>query len=318
MNNDILAKFVLPNGTLNQEHLLKREFIYEGRNHKVIERFQVASPSGVQSYIFKPLTNEAVIGREKWVYQDLLSNTNIPYPKLLASSEHLIPQSYWMIFEDLGQLNHELSEPDYISVAKLIPSWHALSLDKIPVDFRGDKPYIDEIIAFVNDNWHSISSVLSSLKMGPLQINKLFDQIHSANALFNDDFVVSHGDLHAGNIGMTKDRLVILDWEFIQRNSIYWDLYTLLDMTHPLIRKKMNNTIRNQVLSTYITERNTKGTSSLNPSFTMKYFIFSAIYSLWMLLLIEKDLKEGKWAKSDLQASQIEIVGILHDCLDYL
>jgi thiamine kinase-like enzyme len=312
----VFSKLVSLNGTLNPEHLLQRQPIYKGRNGRVVERIHISTPQGNLSYIFKPLTNPSNMGKEQWVHQSLLANSAIPYPQLLAASEHLAPEAYWTIFEDLGELNHHLDVQDYIAAARLIPLWHAIPIEKVPKEYRGDKPDLTQAIESIKQNWHKVSTSLLSLKMDLHQIKLLYDIVHSAKDLMDQEMVISHGDLCFGNLGITNGKIYVMDWEFVHRNFVYWDLYCLLDMTHPLVRKTMNNKLREQVLSAYIEERQNLGLKPVHASLKTKYVIFSTVYSIWMLLLIEQDLQSNIWDKSGLLASQIEIANMLNDHLE--
>jgi thiamine kinase-like enzyme len=258
------------------------------------------------------------MGKEQWVHHRLLANTAIPYPQLLAASEHLVPETYWTIFEDLGELNHHLNEQDYMAAARIIPLWHVIPVEKVPKEYRGDKPGLTQAIESIKQHWNKVSSSLQLLKMDLRQINLLFGIVDSAINLADQETVISHGDLCFGNIGVVNDKLFVLDWEFVHRNSAFWDLYCLLDMTHPLMRKTMNNKLRNQVLSAYLEEREVLGLKPVHISFKTDYVIFSTVYSIWMLLLIEQDLQSNIWDKSGLLASQIEIANMLNDHLDSL
>jgi thiamine kinase-like enzyme len=318
VNHPLFANLVTIEGTLNQERLLQRQPIYKGRNGRVIERIHISTEQGNQSYIFKPLTNPTNMGKEQWVHHHLLTKTAIPHPRLLTASEHLVPETYWTIFEDIGELNHQLNEEDYLAAARIIPLWHVLPIDKVPKEYQGDKPGLSQAIASIKQHWSKVTSSLILLKLDMNQINLLFGVIDAAKDLIEEEMVISHGDLCFGNIGMVNSKIYVLDWEFVHRNFVYWDLFCLLDMTHPLIRKTMNNKLREQVLTAYIEEREALGLKRVDDSFKRNYVIFSTVYSIWMLLLIEQDLQSNIWDRSDLLACRIEVVDTLRDHLDAL
>jgi thiamine kinase-like enzyme len=318
VNYPWFSNLVSSDGNLNPEHLLQRQPIYRGRNGRVVERIHISTPQGKQSYIFKPLTNLMNMSKEQWSQHHLLAGTSIPYPRLLAASEQLEPETYWTIFEDLGELNHQLSEENYMAAARLIPLWHGIPLMKVPPDYRGDKPDLSTSIDSVKQSWDLIASSLLQLKIDLTQINRLFSIVESAQGLTGEEMVISHGDLCFGNVGISNSVMFVLDWEFVHRNSIFWDLYCLLDMTHPLERKTMNNRLRDQVLSAYIEERQAQGLPPVQANFKTNYAIFAVVYAIWMLLLIEHDLQSKVWAKSGLLASQIEIASKLNDHLDVI
>lgn len=116
--------WVTPEGMLNDHYITSREQLYKGMNGRYVERFTV--PSG-ESYIFKPLTNPARHGRERWMYKRVMSGLPPIYPQLIAASDLTIaPAKSWMIYEDLGQLVHDLQEATMLGVAVQMAAWHAL------------------------------------------------------------------------------------------------------------------------------------------------------------------------------------------------
>ena len=109
--------------------------------------------------------------------------------------------------------------------------------------------------------------------------------------------VLSHGDLHLGNYGISQNKLVILDWEYAHLNTRFWDLYHLIDLSHPLHPKTVTSELRNKILSEYYDQASTYGIETNRASFKNEYYLFSATFSLWMIMLIEGDLKrkDDRW-----------------------
>ena len=63
-----------------------------------------------------------------------------------------------------------------------------------------------------------------------------------------DELVLSHGDLHLGNYAAVNGQVKVLDWEHAHLNSRYWDLYHVIDLSHPIFPKEMTTNIRERLL----------------------------------------------------------------------
>ncbi len=248
----------------------------------------------------------------------MLPSLPIAYPKILAAAEPNDPDRYWIILEDLGRLTHQFTEKDFYKSVKLIPYWHRLPVHTVPDDFTGHKPMISEVIDIVQEDWKLTGNMLGMLGLAEQRIDMIGSfLLHSADG-FAEQRVVSHGDFHTGNIAVWNDGISVMDWEAVHRNSIFWDLYTLIDMPHPRIRKLMVSSIRVGLLHAYIAERTKLGLSDVNSSFIRDYHVFACLYSIWMLLLVEDDLKKGLWGESELHSCRKEIYATIQDCLDYV
>ncbi|WP_286894035.1 phosphotransferase [Thermobacillus sp.] len=127
--------------------------------------------------------------------------------------------------------------------------------------------------------------------------------------------VVSHGDFHRGNIAVSGGEIVILDWEHAHRNSPFWDLYNLFDLTHPVFCRQTSDALRQSALNAYIASRRSLGWEE-PPGFIRSYYEYAAVHSVWMLLLIQDDLKQDVWEPSDLLKAQAEtLASLLSPCI---
>jgi thiamine kinase-like enzyme len=126
----------------------------------------------------------------------------------------------------------------------------------------------------------------------------------------SSELVLSHGDLHVGNYSLAKGQLYILDWEHTHLNYRYWDLYHLIDLSHPLYPKKVNPTWRIRLLECYIEEATRNGSLIDSQQFIYEYRLFASVFSLWMLRLIEADRISGysPWSEEQLSVQVIETV----------
>lgn len=287
------AAIVLEDGILNRGLIAGREILYRGNNGRSVERFFM--PAG-ESYIFKPLTNNAQLGREVWVYEQILPHFPVVFPKMIAYRISDNPQYSWLILEDLGPLSHEFREESLLAAVRSAALWHSLSLDGFPdIPVTGIKPGIEEMAVEV---WAS---------------RKLFSQ---KQLRLIDDFeftmkpVVSHGDLHQGNFALAGGRLIVLDWEHAHVNLPYWDLFHVIDMAHPVFSKKMTCKLREAALDCYLDQLDQPVDREV---FKKEYYLFAAVFSLWMLLLIGRDLQAdaGNWSKEQLERQRLETIGCL-------
>jgi len=326
-------RYVREDGTLDEEQLAGREVLYIGRNGKAVERF-VGIGMNV-SVIFKPLTNLDTIGREIWVYEQLLPSLAVRYPHLLAYAEHRDPDRFWAIYEDLGTLRHSWDSGILLQAAQQIPSWHALPPEQIPASFEGHSPQVNEVLRQVTEvrpGW-SLKNTLTGLSWPIERIRSVFSLLQSFPSGLEGETVVSHGDFHPMNLALLADgELAVMDWEYVHRNSVFWDLYNLLDITSPRYRKPViAPSLRSEVLAAYVQRRkqlglgfilfeDDQGNSSDPAQFQNAYCRYALVYSLWILLLIEKDLanEQAKEETDALKEQRRETVQICFDLLDAL
>lgn len=303
-----MRSFVLSDGTLDEQKVLKKERVYQGMNGRFVERFYITPD---QSYIFKPLTNDSQLGKEMWIYTHFLQKLPSFYPRVIDFT------SEWIIFEDLGIINHHFSDESVLNITTLIAKWH-----KIPDDLfetttaNGPKPSFKEVVKQLEIRMEEVISLASKHDISPKTIEFLFSQLE--NVPIDHKKVFSHGDLHLGNYGYARGKLYIIDWEHAHLNSPYWDLYHLLDISHPNFPKRITKELRNLALDLYMNEAVSEGGYSNRSTFKLQYYLFSSVFSLWMLLLIEADLQrnEGKWSENQLKQQEEETVLCLKHCLE--
>ncbi|MEY2195243.1 phosphotransferase [Neobacillus sp. BF23-41] len=306
---ELLNNIVRADGNLNEEIILKKEILYKGMNGRFVERFYL-TPS--TSYIFKPLTNDGQLGKEVWVHEHILPIFPAIYPKIISYSISERTDLNWMILEDLGPLSHEFNEESVMGVIKWVAWWHSLPIEELGnVPVTGLKPKIEEIVSDVCDKKDEFYRLFPSLKIEEELIDAIFSQIDHLK--FLEKKVLTHGDLHTGNFAIVGDELKILDWEHTHLNSPYWDLYHLIDMSHPLFLKKITSPLRVRILESYLSLVKFEIDRDY---FFKEYYLFATVFSMWMILLIQKDLVEngGKWSVAQLNTQLEETVSSLQQC----
>lgn len=322
--NDLLPiSPVLPDGTLDDRMVSRRIVLYEGRNGKKVERFEVQTPKGMRSFIFKPLTNDDTLGREAWVYQHLLPRIPIHYPQMLACAEHDNPDTYWTIYEDLGSLDHRFDFPVLKLAAEAIPYWHRLPTEFVPSRYKGHTPYIDDVLAMLSAQRMCLLSVLNELPVPRHSIHQFERLLTELAGGFPAERAVSHGDYYPGNMAYIDGRLIVLDWEYVHVNSVYWDLYNLIDITSPKYRKSaLEPSQRRELLLAYADARTSLGSTCSSPcsspspvTLLRNYCMYAAMYSAWVLSLIDQDLKAGRFDPVLLNAQRLETYRVFSDCL---
>ncbi|MBT2719815.1 phosphotransferase [Bacillus sp. ISL-46] len=306
---ELLNNIVRADGNLNEEIIFKKEILYKGMNGRFVERFYL-TPS--TSYIFKPLTNDGQLGKEVWVHEHILPVFPTIYPKIISYSISERTDLNWMILEDLGPLSHEFNEESVLGVIKWVAWWHSLPIEELGnVPVTGLKPKIEEIVSAVCVKKDEFYRLLPSLKIEEELIDAIFPQLNRLD--FLEKKVLTHGDLHTGNFAIVGDELKILDWEHTHLNSPYWDLYHLIDMSHPLFPKKITSPLRDRILESYL---NLVKFEINRDYFFKEYYLFATVFSMWMILLIQKDLVEngGKWSVVQLNTQLEETVSSLQQC----
>jgi hypothetical protein len=267
--------------------------------------------------IFKPLTNNEQLGKEAWVYEHILPNLPPIYPQLLACSTVTDTTSYWMMFEDLGALKHAFDEDAAFDLIAYIANWHALpTTHLLHAPLRGPKP---QAKAILKELQHFGKQSFEFAAQWPSLPSPL---LNSLIALFQhedfeaDERVFSHGDLHLGNYANVNGQLKVLDWEHAHLNSRYWDLYHVIDLSHPIFPKEMSSTIRERLLDRYLLLIEQNGNGLHNPAFKRGYYLFSCLFSLWMMKLITNDIQtdNGTWPIDQLKQQLDETTSNLLQC----
>lgn len=310
-----MMEWVLPNGYLNEQRVTKREPLYTGTNGRQVERFFV-NPS--ESYVFKPLTNPSQLGKERWIYEQVLPSLNLPTPKVMAASESTDPAVNWMILEDLSPLHHTFNEDVVLEIARLIARWHTHPVEAL-IDYplKGPKPSISEMALTVLLRREELLDRRNGFSVQADLLHKLEKHLEIP---FSKQSFFSHGDLHLGNYALTGERVVVLDWEHAHLDLPYWDLYHLMDLSHPLFPKKVTADLRENGLDAYLQEALSRGLAFEIDLFKKEYYRFAAIFSTWMLLLIKKDLVNPRkeWVGGKLTDQWHETLGSLNQCLKKL
>ncbi|WP_460320895.1 phosphotransferase [Paenibacillus sp. YSY-4.3] len=315
--NDVL-KYVSESGELNDRYVWRREKLYQGMNGKFVERFY-ASPE--RSYVFKPVTHEGSGDREAWVHEHILSSFPPIYPQLIACSEPGQGEAGWGIFEDLGAISHCFDVRHALLVAKQIAWWHSYPAEHWgDVPDTGQKPGLRQLAADLRLRSEETELALEAAGLPCRWAEDILSELDQAGfgLLTEEAKVLSHGDLHLGNYTVTESgKLYILDWEHAHLNVPYWDLYYLIDMAHPRYPKQMTLAYREQILRHYLKQSAYYGKPwEDEEAFIEAYSLFAVVFSLWMLMLIANDLRQGGgvWSEAELLAQRGEVKASLHDC----
>ncbi|CAH1202087.1 hypothetical protein PAECIP111891_01928 [Paenibacillus allorhizoplanae] len=296
----------------------EREVIYVGRNGQKVERIQVNVDDAMTSFIYKPLTNYPNKGKEVWLQANLFVRIpEVNIPKILYFSQALEPEKEWMVFEDLGELEHSFSWDMMLKTSEFIPYWHVLPTKVLPEEFEGHTPKTKEIQSFILAKDMQTKQLFKSLGILDDQCTYFYEDILHQDQLENE-IVISHGDLYPLNIAEVNNQVYIFDWEYAHTNSVFWDLYTLMDITSPQYRRLViEQNSRLAILARYISVRENLQ-SPTQGNFIMDYHKYSALYSVWLLLLIEEDIAQEKFEKSALLRQYNETLEILKIVLGYL
>ena len=300
---------VQANGELNKQLILKKEILYRGMNGRFVERFYLTPET---SYIFKPLTNNGQLGKEVWVYEHILPHFPAIFPKIISYSINECTELNWMILEDLGQLSHEFNEDIVLDVIKWAAWWHSVPVEQLGIlPRKGLKPRIEEIVSEVFVKKDEVYRLLSSLNMEREFVDAIFEKL--SDWQLSKLQVLTHGDLHTGNYAVAGNKLKILDWEHAHLNSPQWDLYHLIDMSHTLFPKKITSPLRERILETYLNQVTFEHDRAW---FFKEYYLVAIVFSIWMLLLIQKDLagNGGKWSVEQLNTQLEETMSSLQQC----
>ncbi|RCW43432.1 phosphotransferase [Paenibacillus prosopidis] len=307
---------VKPDGQLNDPYIWRREPLYKGMNGKYVERVYI-TPS--ETFIFKPLTNTDQYGTEVWVYEQILPYVPPVYPKMIARSSTSRPEYSWTLFEDLGQLEHTFHEEIAHALIVHIAAWHALPIDNfVQAPLRGPKPSAEAIRTELLQHEEQVRALLESLPIPRRLADRLFFNLRRES--LPTSFVLSHGDLHLGNYALVNEQIKVLDWEHAHLNCRYWDLYHVIDLSHPLFPKTVTPMMRERLLDGYLLQVEQQSTYVHNHYFKQGYYLFSSMFSLWMLRLISNDIQKnnGTWPEEQLKEQLLETTMSFIQCAERL
>ncbi|WP_139995337.1 phosphotransferase [Paenibacillus paridis] len=304
-----------PNGEIDEAKIWRREPLYRGMNGSEVQRIFM-TPSATA--IYKPLTNNEQLGKEVWVYENILPALPPVFPQLLAQSQPNRSSTPWLLLEDLGPLNHVFDETTASALLVHVAQWHALPTRHLQhAPLRGPKPYADLLQAELfpagtpmdklAEQWPSLPDCI---------LHDMLRQLRDASFSL-DEPVLSHGDLHLGNYALVGGQVKVLDWEHAHLNSRYWDLYHVIDLSHPTFPKEMTIAVREQLLDRYLLLTQPNHTPAAAASFKRGYYLYSSLFSLWMLKLIANDIQmdKGIWPLNHLQQQLHEAEANLNQCV---
>lgn len=298
-------------GLLSNNAVLRREVLYRDRQGRAVERFTVREMGDVQQYIFKPLADTATLRREQWLQTHLFARLDVTVPRLVTGRAARRHELAWAVFVDLGRLNHHLSAYDIAAAARATWQWQRLTDVQLPPNFAGQKPNLQAAAEMVLARWSIIEAALLRLSVSAHETARLLRIAQTSPDEVNNERVLAHGDYHFENIArLPGGALAILDWEFVHINSVYWDLYSLLDMPHPRYRKSVSAEQRYGALEAYCSERAQLG-RPVSPDFIPDYFRFTCIFTLWMLWLTHEDRLQQRWSAAELDGCEVELLRTL-------
>ena len=289
-----LSSVVLQNGKLNETKIAKQEEINRQKNvdRLSLYRFWIETESGLKSYIYKPAKDSTPLKFELWFQKELVPLLgHVRSPKLLAHRMDEEQDIYWMIYEDIGSIEPSFDRKVRIKAAQKMANWHQLPIEIIPSGYSSFMPLIDETMQSLSCDKDNYTKLLLNIDINEREITSFFDKINKMDGVFPSELTVCHGDYHCLNLLNTSDTFVILDWEFIQINSIYWDFFTLLDMATPRYRIQINKSIREEALLSYCEERNR--ISGWVPEMILYTIIICTVsfiqygYSVWFLAILK-------------------------------
>jgi len=269
----------------------RRETIYRGMQGRIVERVWDA---GGKSRILKRSGSDAA---ELRVYEKVLPLLPPVYPGLVAKwADGREDGTAWLLFEDIGPLRHDYRTDTALDVIRCAAWWHTRPAAMWPeMPARGLKPGFGEMASDLLAKRAAGTGLLHRLGFEPQIGQTFFNRLAAGAATADNRLVFSHGDLHVGNYVRADGRLYVLDWEHAHLNVRYWDLFHLIDLTHPLYPRSGAPDWREELLEEYIRSAGEYDPALLRDREALRrdYRWFAAVFSLWMLLLVEADLESG-------------------------
>jgi hypothetical protein len=308
---------VRADGTLDEALVVRSEFLMEGAK---AQRFTVQEGSTLQTYVFKPVETNQPILQERWIQSTFLPwLKEIRSPKLIADSltygaGHTTP---WMIWEDVGPVQHRFDVEAKCMAAKNSVAWHQMPTDLLPSEQLRFLPMVDDVVSELIQKRDTFETSMVALNIEPEVISSFWEQVQSLSTPFMTEHVLCHGDYHPRNVAQVDGSFIVLDWEFIQRNSVFWDLYLLIDRAMPNYRIEPSASARLRILQTYVDERVRHGWTT-PPDFFQQYHVFTALFTVHVLPLLINDLETGAHDMEGLHAEALEVKSIVEDCVQFI
>jgi len=293
------------------------------------------TPSERQSFILKLSDDVETLAREYRMSHALVESVPVLSPRPLEWGE--TDGQAWILFEDLGLSDVRWSSDRDLAIADLMVAVHSVRLDEL--DGAGGvshTPLVTVLLQQVRQrSWSELSSILRQAGMsshGFAAAKRLFQQIESSDCGVGDGpQVLSHGDLHRGNVlwrpvtdvavpsPMAAKRLMqapdvaaerpvrqlaLIDWEYAHWDVVWFDLFQWLDATSPTqpLRRYVR---RLQGLQRY---RNLSviAQTMTEPDFLRGYMLYAAVHLFWIFLRVQDDLFNSRFDPEQLRRQQRE------------
>ncbi|MFC5530218.1 phosphotransferase family protein [Cohnella yongneupensis] len=282
------------------------ESVYVAMDGRNVSR--IRAPDG-RRFIRKPVPADSA---ERWIYENVLSGLPVHYPRLLESpvAGGEAVESLW--FEDLGALTHNYDLSLALRVVRYVAYWHNYATEPGRLaSLCGLKPTYDQMANEVLAMQRLLTGMADKHGIDRSRLARFYREIEETR--LTDAPVLSHGDLHVGNYACVNGQTYVLDWEHAHLNVRYWDLFHLIDLTHPLYPRSVSPEWRETLLRAYYDESERLGLPVDRITFELEYRLFAGVFSLWMLGLIEQDLlnPDCVWPKSRLQTQASETADII-------
>ncbi|MCM3705106.1 MULTISPECIES: phosphotransferase family protein [Cytobacillus] len=188
-----------------------------------------------------------------WIFENVLAELPLTFSKILSYYVQTTLSNNWIILEDLGTITHTFDSKIALELTALMAKWHSLPAERFAnTRLSGPKPAIEEMANQILQNKEKVFTIFRLHDISERLGSILFSTFTSKP--FSAVKVLCHGDLHQGNFGYADGKTVVLDWEHCHLNIPYWDLYHLIDISHPDFPKPYDHTLRNKILDCYCEE----------------------------------------------------------------
>lgn len=317
-----MTRFVLESETSGEWFMLQgiqvvnRNYLNE---RQTVSRIIALDEGTERSFIYKTNMSEIAFRVEQFVRSDDFQTTcRVHIPRLLDAGYDTLHDGYWMSVEDIG-----FHGPDFSITARERGIRQLVSIHQYPTDalLLPTQTYMPSLLEMYDDlrlRQGTYRQALAWLGLSPFQTNHLFEEIwRMERALLQTEMVVAHGDFHPLNLAFSNETLYIMDWEFLQKHSIFLDLYLLLDQTDPSYRIRVTPSERIYLLEAYLDERAKRGWP-IPSSFIHLYHLFAAIYALRLVPFVAADMESHRFVHHQLALQKTELELFFTDWFHFL
>ncbi|MCL6445960.1 MAG: aminoglycoside phosphotransferase family protein [Alicyclobacillus sp.] len=228
----------------------------------------------------------------------------------------------WIVYEDLGLRPAPRTVYAFLKAVRVSAQLH-MSVAEVQVPALLQESHTPDLAVAATHllaiPWSDFAAWLRAVGVRRHAVNRLhhlYERVPAwLPALQAAPIQLVHGDLHYGNLlyAPAHRQWCIIDWEFVHQDTVYFDLFQLLDATSPTAQLE-RPCPRLMALCTYVHSAAqvpnplVRAKERWGRSWLRGYLHYAAIYLFWILTRIHADFEQQKFTKDMLRRQLAETV----------